>query len=73
MTMPPRSNDLNQVRQYLRYTPDDVSCRHCGQNFVTVNCDENARQHVRDHIRKGQVVLELEMESGSSDSGGNGE
>ena len=71
--MPRVNSDFGLINQHIRHTIDGVSCRHCGQGFTTANCEKTAREHVRKHINKGEILVQAEEENAVSDSDGSGE
>ena len=69
----PRANaDFGLINKHLRHTTDGVSCRQCGQSFSTENCEKIARNHIRNHIKKNEIVLQPQEENETSDSDSSG-
>ena len=71
--MPRVNSDVGLINQHIRHTIHGVSCRHCGQGFTTASCEKTAREHVRKHINKGEILVQAEEENAVSDSDGSGE
>ena len=71
--MPRQNGGVGQIHQYIRHTIDGVSCRHCGKDFVISNCEKNAREHVRNHVQKDDIVFETESDGELLDPDSNGE
>ena len=70
--MPRHNGGFGQIHQYVCHTVDGASCRHCGKDFVTSKWEKNVREHVRNHVQKGDIVFEPEFDSEPSDPDSNG-